>query len=192
MQSRTRYHRNIIYKKKLKKIKSKEQPLSKALHLAEDSLSLRLFNILWRMLVVNTAIVPISTQIHVRGANKPCAFDELPANIHHDHDGDFDVIGHKLHALEVRAKARPALHQDEDGIESDRKDGAVGVEVVLEGKKVFETLGPDSAAEAKRRNANTDPGELVGDTNDASSVSLSSGIGNGSGDETYFCNQVHN
>lgn len=142
------------------------------------------------MLVVNTAIVPISAQVHIRCANNPCALDELPAHVHHNHDADFDVIGHKLHALEVWAEARPALHQNKDGVEADRKDGAVWVGPVLEGEKVLEALGPDSAAEAERRNADTDPGELVGNTDNASKVSLLSW--EWVGEEAYFCNQVHN
>lgn len=124
------------------------------------------------MLVVNTAIVPISAQVHIRSANKPGALNKFPANVHHDHDADFDVIGNKLHALEVWAEARPALHQDEDGVQADRKDGAIWVGPILEGEKVLKTLSTDGAAEAERRNADTNPGELVGDTNDASEVSF--------------------
>lgn len=124
------------------------------------------------MLVVNAAIVPISAQVHIRSANKPCALKEFPANVHDEHDGDFDVIGNKLYALEVWAEARPALHQDKDGVKADRKDGAVWVGPILEGEKVLKTLSTDSATEAERRNANTDPGELVRDTDDAIEVSL--------------------
>lgn len=70
------------------------------------------------------------------------------------------------------AEARPALHQDKNGVKADRKDGAVWVGPILEGEKVLKALGTDGATEAERRNADTDPRELVRDTDDAIEVSF--------------------
>ena len=53
-------------------------------------------------------------------------------------------------------------------------------------------LGFDAGAEAERGDADGDPGELVGDADDA--VTHRSGIGGGVGmllGRTYFCSQVH-
>ena len=119
------------------------------------------------MLILNPTIIPIRPQIHISRPNKPRALDKLPAQEHDNHDRDLDVIRHEIHALKVRAEAFPALHEHEHAVEADGEDGAVGVRPVLEGEEVFETLGADGAAEAEGGDADADPGELVGDADDA-------------------------
>lgn len=111
-------------------------------------------------------VIPIGHQIHLVDADELGALEELPADEHDEHDGEFDVVRDEIHGVEAGAEAGPALHEDQDGVENHRQDGADGVGPVLVGEEVLEVLVADAGAEAQGGDADEEPGELVGDADD--------------------------
>lgn len=108
-------------------------------------------------------IIAIGDEVHLTQVDETSTLEELPKHKHNNHDRNLDVIGDEIDAAKFRAETRPALDQDEHGVEADRQDGTDRVCPVLERKQVFESLGFDTGAEAQRRETDADPGQLVRD-----------------------------
>lgn len=58
------------------------------------------------------------------------------------------------------------MDEDEEDVQDDGEPGPVWVGPVFEGEEVLFALGVDSRAEAEGGDADCDPGELVGYTDD--------------------------
>lgn len=120
-------------------------------------------------IMLRIKVIPIRSQVHLIEMDEPRPLNQLPDQKHDNHDRDLDVERHKVDGLEGRAEAGPALHEDQDDVQADGDDGADGVCPVLEGEEVFEVLAADGGAEAEGSDADADPGDLVGDADDAGS-----------------------
>ena len=115
-------------------------------------------------MIIKASIVSIRLKVHFRLVHKVSLLDQLPRKEHDNHDGDLDVVRYKVDGLEMRTEAFPALHQDEEGVQAHGKDGPVGIRPVLEREQMLQTLGPDGTPETQRSQTDTDPGQLVGHT----------------------------
>lgn len=76
--------------------------------------------------------IRVSHQVHLRQFDSLCLLDELPSQVHDEHDGQLDVEADKADAVELRAEAGPALDEYQEAVEDDAEPGAVGVSPVLE------------------------------------------------------------
>lgn len=136
--------------------------MSESLELANNALPLGfLFFLVNPITIILASVIPIRVQIHLRLAYKVCPLDKLPRKEHDDHDRNFNVIRHKIDALEIRTETFPALYQHEHDVETDSNDRAEGVSPILEGKQMLQALGANRAPEAQRSNTNANPRQLV-------------------------------
>lgn len=136
------------------------------LRLTNPRIDLSFLRRLWRRRR-RVKIESISNEIHIERPNEFGAFDQFPAKEHGDHNGDFDIEGDKIDDFEVRTETFPSLDEDEDGVEPNSDDRAHGVSPVFEGEEVFHVSLAEGGSESERGDADADPGELVGDANDA-------------------------
>ena len=89
--------------------------------------------------------------------NKPCPFEQLPGEEHHNHDRNFNVVGNKVDSLEVWTEAFPALYEDENTVEADGDDRSNWVCPVLVREEMFKALVANSSSETERCYSNADP-----------------------------------
>ena len=60
----------------------------------------------------------------------------------------------------------PSLNEDKNNVQPHRENRTVRICPVLEGEEMLQALRANRTAEAQRGKTDTDPGELVGDTDD--------------------------
>ena len=105
--------------------------------------------------------IPICLQVHFIQRYPFRSLQQLPSNIHDQHDRQLDVEADKIHAVEVWAEAAPTLNEDEYRVEDDSEPRANGIRPVSKGKKVRFALESKSGTEADRGYADCDPTQLV-------------------------------
>lgn len=115
----------------------------------------------------------IRLEIHLVQAHKLGPLEELPAEVHDQHDRQFNVETDKAHAVKLGAEAAPSLDEDEKRVEHDRNPRAERISPVLEREQMSLALAGDGGTEAKRSDTDGDPAELVGDTDETISGAVS-------------------
>lgn len=111
--------------------------------------------------------VHIRLEIHLVRLDEFCSFIQLPSEEHDEHDGQFNVQTDKVDRMEPVLERGPSLDEDEEAVENDREPGSPGVRPVFEREQVGFALGGETGAEANGGDADGDPAELVGHTDDA-------------------------
>src|ERR1700759_4177978 len=93
-----------------------------------------------------------------------CPLENFPEKEHDDHDGNLNIVRDKIHARKARAETGPPLNKHQDNIEANGDDGSKGVGPIFEWQQVLEILGLDASSESQGCQTDTDPRELVGDS----------------------------
>lgn len=115
----------------------------------------------------------IRLEVHLVQVHKLGPLEEFPAEVHDQHDGQFNVETDKADAVEFGAEAAPSLDKHEKRVEHDRNPRAERISPVLEREQMRLALAGDGGTEAKRSDADGDPAELVGNTDEAISGAVS-------------------
>lgn len=106
----------------------------------------------------------IGDEIHVVQFNPFSLLDQFPAQVHDQHDGQFDVEADKANRIKFRAEAAPPLDEYQETVEKNGQPGSVGVCPVLEGEEMRLALALKPGSESDRGHANCDPRQLIGNT----------------------------
>ena len=136
--------------------------------------------ILVRRLRRSIHVIPIRNQVHLDTPHKLGPLNQFPTEEHANQDWDLDIVGDKVDHFEMRTEAAPTLDKDKNDIQPDGDDRTDRVRPVLEREEMFQALFADGCSEAKRCNADANPGQLVGDADNARWQSLvfnSTGMG---------------
>lgn len=113
------------------------------------------------VLLLRVFNVHICLKVHLVQLDKLGLLDDLPDNKHEHHNGQLNVQADKVDGAKGRAEAAPALDEHKETVENDNEPWAIGICPVAERQKMRLALGLETGAEAKRRNANGDPAQLV-------------------------------
>lgn len=105
--------------------------------------------------------IRVRFQVHLTQSNNLCLLEDLPCDVHDQHDRKFKIHADKINRAELGTKTRPSLHQHEETVEDDAEIGPHRICPVLEGKKVSLILSLERRPEADGSNTNGDPRELV-------------------------------
>lgn len=62
--------------------------------------------------------IHICLKIHLLQPHRLGLFDELPSQVHNQHDWQLDVEAYETHTVEFRTEAAPALHEDNYAVEN--------------------------------------------------------------------------
>lgn len=131
--------------------------------------------------------VHVRLKVHFVQGHKLGPLEYFPAQIHDQHDGQFDVEADEANAVKRWAEAAPALHQDQERVEDDGEPGAIRVRPVLKGQQMRLALAGDGGAEAERSDANGNPAELVTNPDNATRDQVSdTALGNVRGDHVLL------
>lgn len=109
--------------------------------------------------------IRVGLEIHFVIFDDLRTFQELPGQVHDQHNWQLDIIADESDSFKRRAEAAPTLNEHKERIEYDREPRTPGVRPVLEWEQMLFVLGSDRSTEPYGGETDGGPRKLIGNTN---------------------------